>query len=280
MDQAANNKLQNAFAWIGTAGNAIATFVILGCFCSNSFAKTLNLVVQPILGAKRSIDFYKPLTDYLSKKTGEDIQIIAATNFPAYWETMKKDIEYDIILDAAHFTDFRIKRLGYTVLAKVPDTVSYSLVTHQDELLLDPEELIGKHVATMSSPGLGGIRLAQMFPNPLQQPIIMESPDSLNAVDKVQKGEAIAAIIPTPLLNTLSGLNTVVTTDPVPHVGFSVSPRLSNELKKSLKNALINAVNTKDGQAMLKSIGFPEFVSCNATLYSGYAELLENVWGY
>lgn len=261
--------------WIMTS-----TLVLLVFFCSASYAKTLNLVVQPILSPKRSISFYKPLADYLSKQTGVDIKIVAAVNFPAYWETMKKNTEYDIIMDAAHFTDFRSKRLNYTVLAKVPDTVSYSLVTAEESLILDPEELIGKRIATMSSPGLGGIRLAEMFPNPLRQPILLETSSSLKAAELVKTGEAVAAIIPTPLLNTISGLNTVVTTDPVPHVGVSVSPRVSEKTRQSIKTALITAINTKDGKAMLKAISFPKFVTGNAELYSGNAELLDGVWGY
>lgn len=258
----------------------ILIFLFLSLFYTVSHARTLNLIVQPILAPKRSIEFYQPLAEYLSKQTGENIKIIAAVNFPAYWETMKKGKEYDIVMDAAHFTDFRRDRLGYTVLAKVPDTVSYSLVTDEEAMILDPEELIGKPIATMSSPGLGGIRLNEMFPNPLRQPIIMETPNSLAAVDKVKKGEAIAAIIPTPLLNSLEGLNTVTTTDPVPHVGFSVSPSVSKELQKTIKKALVNASKTDEGKKMLEAIKFPQFVDANAKIYDGQAALLEGVWGY
>lgn len=255
-------------------------FLFLSLFYSVSHAATLNLIVQPILGPKRTIEFYQPLAAYLRKATGEDIRVIAAVNFPAYWETMKKGEDYDIVMDAAHFTDFRRERLGYTVLAKVPDTVSYSLVTSEEELIIDPEELIGRNVATMSSPGLGGIRLNELFPNPLRQPIIVETPNSMAAVDKVMKGEAIAAIIPTPLLNTLSGLNTVMTTDPVPHVGFSVSPKVSKKAGKAIKEALIKAETTEEGKKMLESIRFPRFVDANAKIYTGQASLLEGVWGY
>jgi phosphonate transport system substrate-binding protein len=258
----------------------ILVFLFLSLFYTVSHARTLNLIVQPILDPQRSIEFYQPLAEYLSKQTGEDIKIIAAVNFPAYWETMKKGKEYDIVMDAAHFTDFRRNRLGYTVLAKVPDTVSYSLVTDEEAMILDPEELIGKPIATMSSPGLGGIRLNEMFPNPLRQPIIMETPNSLAAVEKVKKGEAIAAIIPTPLLNSLEGLNTVTTTDPVPHVGFSVSPSVSKELQESIKKALVNASKTEEGKKMLEAISFPQFVDANDKIYDGQAALLEGVWGY
>ena len=255
-------------------------WVTLIFFFTTSQAASYNLVVQPILDPKRTIAFYQPLVKYLRATTGEDIKIVSAVNFPAYWETMKKGEAYDIVMDAAHFTDFRAKRQGYKVLAKVPDTVSYSLVTNEEELILDPEELIGRNVATMSSPGLGGIRLNELFPNPLRQPIIIETSNSLIAVDKVKKGEVIAAIIPTPLLNTLEGLNTVVTTDPVPHVGFSVGPQVSKKARDAIRKALVNAEKSEKGKAMLNAIKFPRFVEANEKIYAGSADLLDGVWGY
>lgn len=272
-----NNRLHKNNSMIAAC---LYSLILMGLLLSSAQAASYNLVVQPILDPQRTIEFYQPLAKYLSKNTGQEIKVIAAVNFPAYWETMKKGKDYDIIMDAAHFTDFRRERLGYRVLAKVPDTVSYSLVTHEESLVLDPEELIGKKVATMSSPGLGGIRLNELFPNPLRQPIVIETANSLAAVDLVKKGDAEAAIIPTPLLNTLEGLNTVITTEPVPHVGFSVGPKVSKQARDAIQKALINADKSDEGKAMLEAIRFPRFVSASDKIYVGNAELLEGVWGY
>jgi len=272
--------INQTVSWFSTLRHTVSVALFLSLFASNSVAATMNLVIQPILDSKRTIEFYQPLATYLSQTTGEDIRIIAAVNFPAYWEIMKKGKDYDIILDAAHFTDYRRERLGYTILAKVPDTVSYSLVTNEEVLVLDPEDLIGQRIATMSSPGLGGIRLNELFPNPLRQPIIVETSNSVSAIKMVQQGEVTAAIIPTPLLNSFAGLNTVVTTDPVPHVGFSVSPHVSKKARQAIKRALVNAHKTTEGKKMLKAIRFPRFVAANAKIYTGSAALLEGVWGY
>ena len=255
----------------------ISLFIFLSLFFATSNAKPINFIFQPILSPKRTVLSYQPLVNYLRKTTGLDIKLVTAVNFPAYWETMKKGKEYDLIMDAAHFTEYRAKRQGYTVLAKVPDTVSFSLVTDEEELVLDSTELIGKKIASMSSPGLGGIRLAQMFPNPLRQPIIMETSNSLSAVEKVKKGEAVAALIPTPLLNGLSGLNTVITTDPVPHVGISAAPEISEDNKQAIKKALIEASKSVEGREMLKKINFPGFVDANAKTYLGQSALLDGV---
>lgn len=257
----------------------LLTFLLMGTSLSTS-AGTLNLVVQPILPAKRTVTFYKPLADYLSAKTGETITIVAAANFMAYWETMKKNEQYDLILDAAHFTDYRIKKMGYKVLAKVPDKVSYSLVTAEDQLILEPNELIGKRIAIISSPSLGAIRLDHMYPNVLRQPVIVETSNSQEAIEKVLSGKAVGAVVPTPIASQYTNLNTVTTTPQVPHMAFSVSQKVSVNIAAMLKKALLEAADDPSGKKMLEAINFPGFVDANNEIYAGHAELLDGVWGY
>jgi len=257
------------------------TFSLSLSFISSTVqADGLKFAIQPILPTDRTKTIYKPLAEYLSKKTGIKITIVTASNWLTYWELMKKGDEYDIVMDAAHFTDFRIKRLGYIVLAKVPDPVSYTLVTSEENLVIDPKELTGQQIATMGSPSLGGIRLAKMFPNPIRQPIIVETPNSMDAINKVLTGEVTAAIIPTPLLNKHADLNPVITTEQVPHIAISVSSKINNETRATIRNALIYATESEEGLKMLDAIQFPEFVAASPTIYAGQAELLEGVWGY
>ena len=126
-------------------------------------AATYTFVVQPILPPAQTKKAFLPLTKYLSKQTGHEIKLVTSINFLSYWETMRKGNKYDIILDAAHLTDYRVQRMGYKVLAKRADVVSYTLVTGENADILDAEELIGKSVATIGSPSLDA-RYAQAGP--------------------------------------------------------------------------------------------------------------------
>lgn len=243
-------------------------------------AKDLRFLIQPIQSPEHTKKFYRPLAEYLSHATGMTVKIIAVSNFQAYWEIMKRAKDYDLIMDAAHFTDYRLKHLGFSLLAKVPDVVSYTVVTDEKNFVLEPRELIGKTIATMSSPSLGGIRLAELFPNPMRQPIIIETSNSEEAIKKVHAGTAVAAIVPTPLLNNLSGLNTVFITEQVPHVAVSASPSVNEPMRDAIKKALLNANKTSEGKEMLNAIQFAGFENANEKLYDGYAHLLESVWGY
>jgi ABC-type phosphate/phosphonate transport system substrate-binding protein len=147
-------------------------------------------------------------------------------------------------------------------------------------VVLDPDELIGKTVATIGSPSLGAVRLEEMYPNPLRQPVIMETNNSTEAIERVINKKADAAIVPTPLVGRYPSLVTVTTTTQVPHIAISASNRVDQQTQQKISDALVNASKTAEGQAMLEAINFPGFEKANAKTYTGYASLLEGVWGY
>jgi len=192
----------------------------------------------------------------------------------------KKKKGFDLVLDAAHFTDYRIKTQGYTVLAKLPDTVSFSIVTGEDSFILDPEELIGLRLSTMHSPSLGSLRLETLFPNPMRIPHYIWEPNTTTAVENIFSGKTDAAIIPTRLAATYDNLNIVLTTEPVPHMGLSASPDVPAELAEKIRLALLNAGTTSDGRKMLALLKTDKFEAADNTTYDGYADLLKEVFGY
>ena len=260
-----------------------STLLFLTTFCHASILQAAEyfLAVQPILPEKELKASYQPLADYLSAETGHTITISTQRNFLFYWTKMrKKEKGFDLVLDAAHFTDYRIKKQGYTVLAKLPDTVSFSIVTSEDNFILDVEELIGLRVATMPSPSLGALRLEELFPNPMRIPIYIWEMNTTVAVDKILDGELDAAIIPTRLASTYSNLNIVMTTEPVPHMGLSASPDVPAETREIIRQALVNADKTEAGKAMLAQLKLDKFDPASSETYDGYADLLIDVFGY
>lgn len=244
------------------------------------FADEYNLVIQPVLSQEDIRTNYQPLAEYLTEQTGHKFIVKTHKNFFTYWERMKKGKNFDFVLDAAHFTDFRVQRQNFTVLAKFPDTVSFTVVSGEDNLVFDMEELISKKIATMPSPGLGAIRLNSMFPNPARLPHFVQMHNSNEAAQKVIDQEVDAAIIPTPLVSLYSELNSVLSTEPVPHMALSVSPKVAPDVAEKVKQALLNANKTQSGKAMLSHLNLAAFEPASNSVYQGYAELLEGVFGY
>lgn len=257
------------------------TLVILALFfCTAVSAREYTLSIQPTLPKDAVMKSYQPLADYLSKQTGHKIKIKAYRNFFTYWQKMKNTNDFDFVLDAAHFTDYRAWNKNYSVLAKIPNTVSFSIVTLDDVLLFDMDDLVLEKIATMTSPGLGGIRLYEIFHNPTRLPIQVTVNNSSEAVNAIVQGRAVAAIIPTPLVNNYDYLNTVMTTKSVPHMAFSASPNVPEVVQRDIQNALLKANSSKDGQAMLKRLDLKKFESTNREEYAGYSSLLKDLFGY
>jgi phosphonate transport system substrate-binding protein len=244
-----------------------------------SQAAELTFAIHPLLPQQRTMEVYTPLVKHLQKITGTPIRIVYNKNLFAHWNATQRE-EYDLILDGPHFTDYRAEKRQYQVLVKFPDVISYALVTSGDLLILDPEELIAKRIAAPPSPSLGTLRLFEIYPNPLRQPTIVETDDSLSAAELVAKGEVDAAIIPTFLVGRYPDINTVLTTDQVPAPAISASPKLPEEMREKIRQAILKLPESRQGKKILQIINTPGFVATSAQEYEGYAKLLEGMWGY
>ena len=148
-------------------------------------AASYYLSVQPVLPRDQIQHNYQPLAKYLTETTGHTIVIKSYRNFLTYWARMQKARDMHFMLDGAHLTDYRVQRKNYKVLAKFPDTVTFTVVTSEENFVFEMEELISKKIASMASPGMGAVRLNGMFPNPVRLPFYIEASDSVDAVQRV-----------------------------------------------------------------------------------------------
>jgi phosphonate transport system substrate-binding protein len=252
--------------------------VLLGAMAATSAAE-LTFAVHPVLPQQRTLQVYQPLADYLSRATGQTIRLVTSPNFLTHWQMMKRG-GYDLILDGPHFTDYRVQKMGYTVLAKLPDVVSYTLVANENLMVLEPAELVGKTIATTAAPAVGALRLVELYPHPLRQPTIVETPDSEQAAELAVQGKAAAAMIPAPLVGRYPSLTTVATTEQLPSPGISASPAVSAELQQALRRALLDAPNTPDGRTALEALNAPALEPADNGSFQGQERLLEGMWGY
>lgn len=238
-----------------------------------------TLIIQPIQSPAITLKSYQPLADYLSKATGQTIELKTARNFVSYWQTMRKG-QYDLVMDAAHFTGWRIKKLNYKPLAKITSVVSFSLVSHQNNPILEPAELIGKRVAVLPSPSMGAVRLSELFPNAMRQPVIVNVNNSQEAVKKIEQGKAMAAVIPSRMVGAFPFLVTVEQTEQVPHMALSASSKVPVDISKSIQSALLNAKNTPEGRQLLQQLVLESFEAADSAEYAVYADLLQGVFGF
>lgn len=249
------------------------------CYSATLTANEYSLAIHPVLPQEQTRKTFQPLADYLSSKTGHRFTILTTSNFLAHWETIKKGT-YDLILDGPQFTGYRLEKLGYKVLARFPEVVSYTLVAGEKEMILEPEELIGKIIATTPSPALGALRLQELYPNPLRQPRILESNDSITAAKHVVNGNAHAAIIPASMVGAYPQLNTVINTEQLPSPAISASPKMGAEVQQAVRQALLDAEQSVEGKKVLELINITRFETSDGNEYRPHAILLQEMWDY
>jgi phosphonate transport system substrate-binding protein len=240
--------------------------------------------IQPIQNEFDTKKAFQPLAEYLSRVIGQPIRVQTYPNFIAYWSATLKGDAYDLVLDAAHFTDYRVQRQRFEVLAKQPAALSFSLIVRDDALVLDPLELVGKKIATLGPPSVGAARLEAMYPNPSRQPIVVEASDSTAAVAMLRKKQVDGAMVPTVLVSAQmaggGGLSVVSTTPQIPAPGISAGPRVPGPVKEKIRIALTDAGKTDEGRKMLQKINFTEFEPANNNTYRGQSVILRDTWGY
>jgi phosphonate transport system substrate-binding protein len=254
-------------------------FISLAC-ASVARAADWRFAVPPFLPAAEMRAQYQPLMDYLNASTGEHFELVTANSYQGYWADARKGGAYDLVLDNAPMIGFRIQRQGFTVLAKIAGVMSQSLITSEKTSILDPDEVIGRPVATVASPNMAALAMFQMFPNPMRQPDFIFSADPRAAVDAVLKGKALAAIVPTPIAIQFSNINVVVTTEQIPHLAIAASPNVPSAVQARVKQALLDASKNVLGQKALSQLNTTGFESTSNATYSGYADMLKGTFGY
>lgn len=242
--------------------------------------EALEFAIAPFLPENELTEAYTPVAEYLSDEIGQPVELKVYPSYLAFWEATRGGSDYDIVLDAAPVTDFRAQRQDWRVLARFDGEVTQSLVTREDDLVFSPTELVNEPVAVQPSPSVSALVLYQLFPNPVQQPRLVFRETNRDVAQAVIDEEVRAAVMPTPLVGGYRELYTVMTTESLPFLAFSVSPGVAPRTANALQDALLSFGDTAEGQQILRSQNLTDIVRANNRLYRGHSELLQGTYGY
>lgn len=258
--------------------SVVGVAMCAGLLPMTAAAADIDMAIQPVRSEKETREIYKPLADYLAKVTGQNVVIHTSRDFSEYWVTQKVNNPFEIIIDNAFFSDFRIEREGWVSLAKLPGLISYSLLATAENPFFEPSDLVGKKISSLIPPAPSGIFLGQMFRNPLRQPAIVPTTTAKDALQLLLDGKVDATIISAPMANEAmaSGADLLVvkTSVQIPDSALSVSSSIDEATREKIATALLEADQNKLGQAALKSLDISNFEPADPSLYSGLMQYL------
>jgi ABC-type phosphate/phosphonate transport system substrate-binding protein len=261
----------------------IAAWLLCATVAASAQTPSLLLIVEPLHGENETRRAFQPLADYLNKRAGVGVTIVAKSNFFSHWETVRRGTGYDLVLDDAHFTDYRVQKFGFIPLVKFPGNESYSLVVAAPKTVSDPLQLAGKKIASFGPPSIGAMRLNAMFPNPARRPAIIEVTSAEDGLRMLMKGQVQAAILPTSVVGSYlahGNIALLATSEPTPHMALSVAAHVSPNVREKIRDVLLRADKSPDSKQLLQGLGVEYFELATPAIYANQARMLRDFWGY
>lgn len=244
-----------------------------------SLTGPLELLVNPVYPPDQARLVYQPLIDYLNDETGLEITLVVDRNFHRYWLNARRNQAPPLILEDAHMVAWRMINFDYQPLVAAATPSTYSLLTTGAMADDRPEDFVGRRIASLPSPSLGYLVLADWFSNPMQQPLIESTATSwLDAVEMVFSGEADAAIAPNNLVARYPNLYPVQTSAELPGLTLSASPDLPDDVRQTLIDAMTALHEDEEHHAALFELDIDEFVVADPDDYDDLEQWLSTIF--
>ncbi len=217
-------------------------FALIIILCTSAQAKTYTIVVEPIYPTYQSKAVYEPLENWLSEKTGYDIEIIIDINYGFYWKNANGTRMPDFSLDASHVASYRQNVKGYKPLVTTQESVSFHLISLDvpKENQTINEFFIGKKIAMLPKPSYATKFFTVWFPDLFSSPSKdITALSWQDTIDSIFDGVADAAIVPDWVLELYPSFNSLLVSQELPGPTFMSSPNVPADVAQEFKSALL-----------------------------------------
>lgn len=230
---------------------------------------------------------YGPIAKKLEALLGEKVVYEAPAGWFDYSRKMRNN-KYDIVFDGPHFTAWRVKHLKHTPVVVLPGAIGFYLITHKENSISKPQQLVGKKICGLLSPNLGTSMIYELFPNPMLQPVLYEVTGGMKEVwSQFRAGACVAAILRNINYARLSPedkklVRIVIKTRHLPNQTITVSHRLKNQAQR-IANFMVSKEGAIAAHNLLSrySKNALYFEQTRSADYAGIERLLEGVvWGW
>jgi hypothetical protein len=246
-----------------------------------AFAADYTIAVEPNFPPDAAQQLYKPLLDYLSSATGHRFLLRTSTNYHVYWRDIRSNAKTDFAFEEAHFTDYRVDRLGFTPLVRTVEGTKYLLLADAAVAEEGIAGLIGYRVVSMPAPSMGYLLLGELYKNPIAQPEIMSAAKRwTDGVDMVFAQESEAAMVPGYIAQLYPNLMVVNESREFPGRALSAGGTVPQDVRKAVTDAMLKLHEDNALYEVLSELGTAQFVEASRADYTGNERLLRGVFGY
>ena len=254
--------------------------VVFSLLATPSLAADYTLAVEPNYPPAQAQQVYKPLLDYLSKSTGHRFILKTATNYHVYWRDLRSGAKTDFAFEEAHFTDYRIDRLGFTPLVRVAEPTRYALLADAPIAEGGTTGLIGYRVVSMPAPSMGYLLLGELYKNPIAQPEIQSvAANWRDGVEMVFSQETEAAMVPNYIAQLYPNLVAVSESREYTGRALSAGGTVPADVRKAVSEAMLKLHQDDALYEVLVEVGASQFVPATREEYAGSERLLRGVFG-
>lgn len=248
---------------------------------------TIVFSTAPTHSKEETVKLYTPLMNYLSQATGKKFVIDTAANFIEYSVRMRLN-KYDMVFDGPHLTGWRMENMDHTPIVRFPGTIKIVVAAQKKSNLSSMADLEGgfARVCAFASPNMLTMAFLSYYPNPVRQPHLIRTQGFKNLMKCMRENRGEAAVLRDKLWNKLSDeekANYKLIAQPergYPERTFSVSPKISEPLRKQITEAMLSEEGQKVSQALLDRFKKKNFIPANPSEYEGLDMLLRPVWGF
>ena len=237
---------------------------------------------EPLEKAKA---IYDPVAEYLTKVLGRKVVYKYAGNWGVYQGQMQKGA-YDLAFDGAHFNGWRLEKLKHNVLLKIPNQLSFVVITKKTETKINTvDQLSGRTVCAHAPPNLATLSLLKEFTNPSRQPVLMNTEGWNNIYRGVVEGRCIAGALPLKFVQTNdpegAHARVIFKAATLPDNALSAGPRISPQEQTKIVQALLAPDGVAATQKMRDAYARGRnFAPGDNAEYAKLGELLKSEWGY
>lgn len=249
----------------------LALTILMCCFSVVKAAETtLNMGILPRFRVAETVEYFKPLADYLSLKLGREVKLVPAKDFPSFWESIA-DLEFDLVQLNQYQYVKSAKEVGYRVIAKNEEdgesSLAGAIIVHKDSQQKTLADLKGKKIL------FGGdthammayivptylFKQAGMLPGRDYEEDFAKNPSV--AVVAVGQHFAVAAGAGESVLRVPSvtkhtdpkQLRILARSEPIAHIAWAVKPTLDSALEALIRTTLLELHNSDEGRAVLNA---------------------------